>query len=61
MVHSYRLYLLDAEGNIATAEWLDADDDVSAVEQARERKLKVVAEVWNRSRLVARIEPGKSD
>jgi hypothetical protein len=53
--------LLDAEGNIATAEWLDAEDDVSAVEQARERKLKVVAEVWNRSRLVARIEPGKSD
>lgn len=61
MAHSYRLYLLDAEGNITTAEWLDAEDDDSAVAQARSRKLKVIAEVWNRSRFVARIEPGKSD
>jgi hypothetical protein len=55
------LYLLDADGNIATAEWIDAGDDDSAVQQVRDRKLKVVAEVWNRSRLLARIEPGKSE
>jgi hypothetical protein len=54
------LYLLDADGNISTAEWLDAEDDDGAIEQARKRKLKVVCEVWNRSRLVARIEPGSS-
>jgi hypothetical protein len=56
---SYRLYCLDGAGRITTAEWLDAADDADATRQARERKLGVASEVWDRSRLVARIEVEK--
>lgn len=61
MVPSYRLYCFDGAGNITSAEWLDASDDNEAARQARERKLGVVAEIWDRSRLVIRIESTASD
>ncbi len=54
---SYRLYCLDGAGKIATAEWLQADDEADAVRQARDRKLTIPCEVWDRNRLVARIDP----
>ena len=56
---SYRLYCLDGAGKITTAEWLEATDDADAERQARDRKLGVASEVWDRSRLVARIEAKK--
>jgi len=55
---SYRLYCLDGAGKITTAE-LEAADDADAERQARDRKLGVTSEVWDRSRLVARIEAEK--
>ena len=58
---SYRLYCLDGTGRITTAEWLEANDDAEATKQAHERKLRVASEVWDRSRLVARIEAKKPD
>lgn len=58
---SYRLYCLDGAGKITTAEWLDAVDDADATRQAQERKLGVASEIWDRSRLVAKIEAKKKD
>lgn len=60
MLPSYRLYCIDGAGKITTAEWLHAADDEDAARQANERKLGVAAEVWDRSRFVARIEPAKT-
>ena len=57
---SYRLYCLDGAGKITTAEWLTADDDQQALEQARARKLQVHCEVWDRKRLVGAVPPTKS-
>lgn len=52
---SYRLYRLDGAGNIMTAEWVEADGDDDALEQARVRCKVGAYEVWERSRLVARM------
>ena len=54
---SYRLYRLDGAGKIVTAEWLEAADDAMAQERARALDLACTCEVWDRQRLVARIEP----
>jgi len=52
------LYHIDGAGSFAAAEWIDADDDESAVRDAQAMKKSVVCELWQGSRLVARIEPG---
>jgi hypothetical protein len=54
---SYRLYCLDGAGKIMTAEWLEADSDAAALDQARQREQPLACEVWDRERLVGRIEP----
>ena len=54
---SYRLYRLDGAGKIAGAEWLTADDDGHAERLAREVGSMTTVEVWDRKRLVARIQP----
>ena len=54
---SYRLYRLDGAGKIVSAEWVEAADDDAAAEHARDRELPVTCEMWQRDRLVARIEP----
>jgi hypothetical protein len=56
---NYRLYRLDGAGNITTAEWLTADDDEKAAELARDPDAQTTVEVWDRDRLVARIQPDK--
>lgn len=58
-VPEYRHYRLDGAGNINSAEWIEAADDADAVRKARELKLPVVCELWDRTRFVARIEPAK--
>jgi hypothetical protein len=52
----YRHYKLDGTGNFRGAEWLDASDDEDAVRQVRNLKLSCPSEIWDRKRLVARIE-----
>lgn len=54
----YRHYRLDGAGNITSAEWLKAADDAHVVRLVSALKLPVASEIWNGSRLVARIEPG---
>jgi hypothetical protein len=56
---SYRLYRLDGAGKISSAEWIEATDDEDAARQARLRAKDGTSEVWERNRLIARIEPGK--
>jgi hypothetical protein len=58
-MRSYRLYSLDGAGNITMAEWLEALDDGDALREARKRQDSVVLELWDRSRLVGRIEPSR--
>jgi hypothetical protein len=56
-VPAYRHYRFDGSGSISSAEWLDASDDSDAVRLVCELKLKAVSEIWDRNRLVARVEP----
>ena len=53
---SYRLYRLDGAGKITSAEWIDADGDAAAVEQARALGRTGICELWDRKRLVAKID-----
>jgi hypothetical protein len=54
---TYRLYCLDGVGKVMSAEWIDADDDKTAVEGAMQRVDGYAYELWDRSRLVMRIDP----
>jgi hypothetical protein len=54
---SYRLYRLDGAGKITTAEWIEAPHDDDALRQARELDRAGIYEIWDRNRLVARIDP----
>jgi hypothetical protein len=56
---SYRLYRLDGAGKIVSAEWVEAADDKAAETHARDLALPVTCEMWERNRLVARIEPAR--
>jgi hypothetical protein len=52
------LYHIDGAGSFAAAEWIDAEHDEAAVRAAHAMKRSVACELWQGSRLVARIEPG---
>ena len=53
---SYRLYRLDGAGKISSAEWIHAADDEEARREAGQRTMFGSYELWDRNRLVARIE-----
>ena len=59
-LRDYRLYRLDGAGKIVSAEWLSAADDEDAARQARDGELSSTVEIWDRNRLVVRIEPGQA-
>jgi len=53
---AYRIYCLDGAGHIGLADWIEADGDEAAIAEAR--KLRPDAhkcEVWQKSRLVAKV------
>jgi hypothetical protein len=53
----YRLYCLDARGQISLAEWIDAENDQDAIRQAQVLKQHArKCEVWQGNRLVARLD-----
>jgi hypothetical protein len=54
---SYRVYCLDGAGKVWAAEWIEAQDDLAALESARRFKEAVHCEVWHGQRLVGRVEP----
>jgi hypothetical protein len=48
------VYRLDGAGKISNAEWIEADGDARALEEARTRLGRARFELWERNRLVAR-------
>ena len=56
----YRIYRVDEEGHIKDlAAELTCDTDEEALERARRYVDGLALEVWNRARLVKRLEPNK--
>jgi hypothetical protein len=55
-VSDYRLYCLDGVNKVASADWIEADDDQTAIEAATERHDGHECEVWQGQRLVARLD-----
>jgi hypothetical protein len=51
----YRVYTVDGDGHIVKSTPLICDDDVQAVEQAREISKGDTLEIWSGDRLVARL------
>jgi hypothetical protein len=51
---SYRLYRLDGAGKIITADWIEAETDHHARDEAKARAAEGPHELWERGRLVAR-------
>lgn len=57
MAARYRLYCLDADGQISMAEWIDAEDDQDAILQAQALKRRALkCEVWDGKRLVVELD-----
>jgi hypothetical protein len=57
-VGTYRLYCLDGVEKVASAEWIEAQDDEDAMAAAEEMRDGRACELWQNSRLVARIDSG---
>jgi hypothetical protein len=55
-VANYRIYCLDGLDKVASAEWVEADDDEAAVELVKEQHDGQKCELWDGRRLVARID-----
>ena len=53
-MEGYRLYRLDGAARVASAEWIEADDDDSAIEVAKGKMDGQAWELWQRSRLILR-------
>jgi hypothetical protein len=52
---NYRLYRLDRSGRIDAAEWIEADHDEDAKSKAQALFCAEGYELWDRQRLVARV------
>jgi hypothetical protein len=53
-VEGYRLYRLDGANKVASAEWIEADDDQAAITAAKEQMDGHAWELWHSSRLIHR-------
>jgi len=51
----YRLYCLNDRGGFSKSHEIEAEDDSDALAKARDMKLPVRCELWNRNRLVAKL------
>ena len=54
-VEGYRLYRLDGADKVASAEWIEADDDEAAITVAKNKMDGHGWELWDRKRLVIRL------
>lgn len=54
---TYRLYCLDGVDKVASAEWIEAADDQAAMGTAEGLRSGRKCELWQGSRLVARLGP----
>ena len=53
---TYRLYCLDGVDSVASAQWIEADDDSAALDAADELRDGRTCELWEGKRLVARLD-----
>lgn len=53
---TYRLYRLDGVDKVASAEWIDAEDDETAIESAETMHGGRKCELWQGDRLVAVVD-----
>lgn len=53
---TYRLYCLDGVDKVASAHWIEADDDQAALGSAHDLRDGRKCELWKGDRLVARID-----
>jgi hypothetical protein len=60
-VASYRLYGLDGVEKVASAVWIEAGDDETAIEIAHEKMDGHSVELWQGKRFVARIGRRQDD
>jgi hypothetical protein len=54
-VAGYRLYGLDGVNKVASGEWIEADDDQTAIEVAKRMMDGHDCELWRGKRLIARL------
>ena len=59
LMPAYRLYDLDGSGRFSAAEWIEAEDDDSAVEAARALRKNCRCEVWRGPKFIATVQPRK--
>lgn len=53
----YRIYLIDTDNHIASALDYEGPDDLAALDNANRLRQSRAAEIWQSTRLVARITP----
>ena len=53
-MEGYRLYRLDGVAKVASAEWIEADDDEAAIEVAKNMMDGHAWELWHSARLIHR-------
>lgn len=53
---NYRIYCLDGAGKVASAGWVEADDDEAATALVKQQYDGYKCEVWDGKRLVERID-----
>jgi hypothetical protein len=56
----YRLYQVNGEGHIAGAEWIEAETDDEAINEALSRHSSSPLELWQHERLIAKIPACRS-
>ncbi len=59
-MHRYRICSLDVQGQIFDAFELACRDDLDALAEGERLSDKSAVEVWDGSRLVARVKPGNA-
>lgn len=57
MAGTYRYYCLDGLGHLQNADWFEAADDADAVAQIGAQHAGRICEIWQGSRLVAKLSP----
>jgi len=55
-VAHYKVYCIDGGDKIASANWVEAENDEAAAELVRERHEGYKCELWQGTRLIARMD-----
>jgi hypothetical protein len=55
-VARYKIYCIDGGDKVASADWIEADDDEAAIDLVKERHDGYKCEVWLGTRLVTRVD-----